>query len=97
MKAETAAALIELVRAATKHVTGKEPEGPITVTICRDREYEWCGLTDDYAEVTEEDLTFDRQSRFLDNDLNEQPSFQALPGLQHPDTGAERPSPSEHA
>lgn len=56
MKPETAAALIELIKCAAKQVTGKDPEGPITVTICRDREYEWCGLADDYAEVTEEDL-----------------------------------------
>ena len=53
MTASTAAALIELLRAATKHVTGRDPEGPITVTICRDRDYEWCGLADDYVEVSE--------------------------------------------
>lgn len=53
MKAETAAALIELVRAATKQLTGKDPLGPVTVTLCRDRDYAWCGLADDYVEVSE--------------------------------------------
>lgn len=34
MKPETAKALIELCRAAEKQITGKEPTGPIVVTLC---------------------------------------------------------------
>ena len=37
MKQETAAALIEMMKLAIKHTTGKEPDGPIVVTVCRDK------------------------------------------------------------
>lgn len=47
-------ALQELGRAAARHF-GIPDDVEITMTVLPDR-YEWCGLDDDYAEVTEEDL-----------------------------------------
>lgn len=41
---ETLKALGELVRAAVKHTTGKDPEEPIDITICRGPS--WCGVKD---------------------------------------------------
>lgn len=46
MDAKTAKALYEMMRCAIKTVTGKEPEGPIVITIHLDREHEWTQLAD---------------------------------------------------
>lgn len=57
MKAETAAALIEMMKVAAKQFAGVEDDGrPITVTIHPNRNYDWCGVQDNYAEVTEEEF-----------------------------------------
>jgi hypothetical protein len=45
MNAKTAKALAELGRAAARHV-GIPDDVEITMTVCRDREYQWCGLVD---------------------------------------------------
>ena len=45
MEAKTAAAVAELGRAAARHV-GIPDDVEITMTICPDRQYEWCGLVD---------------------------------------------------
>jgi hypothetical protein len=55
MKAKTAKALTELGRAAARHV-GIPDEVVITMEILPDRDYEWCGLQDDYVEVNEEEF-----------------------------------------
>lgn len=46
MDAKTAKALTELMRAAIKHVTGKEPDGPIMFTVHPDREDQWPEIAD---------------------------------------------------
>lgn len=57
MKAKTAAAIIEMAKIASKEFAGVEDDGrPITVTIRADRNYDWCGLQDDYVEVTEDEF-----------------------------------------
>jgi len=45
IKPETAKALAELGRAAARQI-GIPDDIPITMSICPDREYEWCGLVD---------------------------------------------------
>lgn len=30
--------------------------GPVEFTVCRPRDYDWCGLEDDYLQVTEEEI-----------------------------------------
>lgn len=47
-------AVAELVQAAA-HQQGLT--GPVEFTICGERDYDWCGVQDDYAEVTEEEFT----------------------------------------
>jgi hypothetical protein len=43
--ARTAKALAELGRAAARHV-GIPDDVVITMSVCQDREYDWCGLVD---------------------------------------------------
>lgn len=52
MNAKTARALAELGRAAARSL-GIPDDVPITMSICPDRKYEWCGLAD--GEITEGD------------------------------------------
>jgi hypothetical protein len=52
---KTAQAMAELGRAAAR-VAGIPDDVVITMEILPDRDYEWCGLQDDYCEVTEEDF-----------------------------------------
>ena len=42
---KTAEALSELGRAAAR-VAGIPDDVPISMTVCADREYQWCGLVD---------------------------------------------------
>jgi hypothetical protein len=51
---KTARAIAELGRAAAR-VAGIPDDVVITMEILPDRDYEWCGLQDDYVEVSEED------------------------------------------
>lgn len=52
---KTYLAVGELVQAAA-HAQGIT--GPVPFTVCNvERDYDWCGLEDDYAEVTEEEFT----------------------------------------
>ena len=52
INAKTARALAELGRAAAR-VAGIPDDVVITMTVCPDREYQWCGLVD--GEPIEED------------------------------------------
>lgn len=53
MNIQTYLAVGELVQAVA-HEHGVV--GPVAYSVCPAREYEWCDLDDDYAEVTEEDV-----------------------------------------
>lgn len=50
---KTLFAVAELVQAAA-HSQGLV--GPVEFTVCRASNYDWCGVEDDYAAVTEEEF-----------------------------------------
>lgn len=54
MSLKTVLAVGELVQAAA-HIQGVT--GPVEFTVLTDRGHNWCGVEDNYVEITEEDLT----------------------------------------
>jgi hypothetical protein len=67
---KTARALAELGRAAARHA-GIPDDVVITMTVCHDREHEWCDLCDpNFAQVTEDE--FDEPRRVQNDQLSAQ-------------------------